>query len=425
MGNYLLLYRIICGGVELVRVVHGARDLRCRPLHSLMLALIGLAITACSSKTASQNILHSSEMSSLQPAVSRRIDEITDAWIASGNAVGVAVEVSEGGSVVFARGFGHCNLQNKLPVTPETQFRIGSVTKQFTAAVILHLVQEGKLSLSDKLAVYYPNFPRANEVTIQELMTHTSGIQNYTEFGLRYWVLLDLRKNHTTDQWVEHIAKQAPLYNFSPGTAWHYDNSGYYLLGAIIEKASGESLANYLRDTFFVPLGMQDTAIDGDSDVGPGRAIGYEQASWPKGTFKRPLYISMTVTGGAGAMRSSARDLIKWNDALQRGDILTSASILQMATPAHLADGRLTSQGRYDTDPTDPAGEYGYAMRIHSLDGHREIGHEGDIFGFNAALYTYPNDRLTVVVLANTPGGAYELEKRIAKLIIASSHSSQ
>jgi D-alanyl-D-alanine carboxypeptidase len=398
---------------------------RSRLLRSWSLALLVLAITACSSKSASKSILHSPEISSLQPAVSRRIDEITDDWIASGNAAGVAVEVSEGGRVVFARGFGERNLQRSLPVTPETQFRIGSVTKQFTAAAILHLVQEGKLSLSDKLADYYPNFPRANEVTIQELLTHTSGIQNYTEFGLKYWVLLDLRKDYTTDQWVDHIARQVPLYNFSPGTAWHYTNSGYYLLGAIIEKVSGESLANYLHATFFMPLGLQDTAIDANSDVGASRAAGYEQALWPKGTFKRPLYISMTVTGGAGAMRSSARDLIKWNDALLRGNVVTSALIQQMVAPAHLADGRLTSQGRFNTDPTDPGGEYGYAMRIDSLDGHREIGHEGDIFGFNAALYSYPDDRFTVVVLANTPGGAYELEKRIAKLTIASGHGSQ
>lgn len=390
-----------------------------RLIRSCALAVPGVFTGACSI-TAPEIIAHGAEMSSLPLGVSARIDDITDAWIASGKSVGVAVEVSQAGRVVFARGFGRRTLRDEAPVTTATQFRIGSVTKQFTAAAILRLVKEGRISLRDKLSTYYPNFPRANEVSIEELLTHTSGIHNYTEFGKKLWVLVELRQTHTTAEWVDHIAAQTPLYDFAPGTAWHYDNSGYYLLGAIVEKISGESLANYFRHVFFAPLGMDDTAIDGNSDRGPERAEGYEHASWPKRSFKRPFYISMTVAGGAGSLRSSARDLIKWNNALLRGEVIDQGLLAQMTRAATLADGRLTSEGRVNTDPADPGGEYGFGLRIGLLDGHREIGHDGDIFGFNAALYSYPDDRLTVVVLANTPGGAYELEKRIAKLMIDS-----
>lgn len=382
---------------------------------------LGLFAAACSQHTPPGGAPRSDETTSLPPALNEQIDRTADAWIGSGKAVGVAVEVAQSGRVVFSRGYGRPTLESNQPVTPETQFRIGSLTKQFTAAAILQLVGQGKMSLDDRLSTYFPDFPRANEVTIRQLLTHTSGIHNYTEFGFNPWTLYQFTRDHTTLDWVVHIAHQKPLYDFLPGTAWHYDNSGFFLLGAIVEKVSGESLGRYFHDHLFRPLGMNDTAIDGNSDAGPDRAEGYEHAGSRPGVFKRPIAVSMTVPGGAGALRSSTSDLIKWNEALFQGKVVNLDLVKAMMTPARLNDGRLASQNRINMDTAESHGEYGFGIRIGQFDGYREIGHEGDIFGFNAAMDTYPDDgQLTVVILANTPAGAYELEKQIAAIFLTS-----
>jgi D-alanyl-D-alanine carboxypeptidase len=223
---------------------------------------------------------------------------------------------------------------------------------------------------------------------------------------------------HTTAQWVDHIARQRPLYDFPPGTAWHYTNSGYFLLGAIVEKISGQPLGAYLRGQFFAPLGMHETVVDDGSDTAPGRAVGYANVPWSERWFVRPLQVSLTNAGGAGALWSSATDLMTWMQALMGGRVVDAASLQEMTTPARLSDGRLASANKVNIDPTD-VGDYGFGLRNMSFDGHRRIGHEGDIPGFQAGLFTYPDDRITIAVVANTPGGAFELEQRIARVMLA------
>jgi CubicO group peptidase (beta-lactamase class C family) len=230
---------------------------------------------------------------------------------------------------------------------------------------------------------------------------------------------LKLTRAHTTAQWVDHIARQRSLYDFPPGTARHYSNSGFFLLGAIVEKVSCEPLGAYLRDQFFAPLGMNETAIDDGSDTAPGQAVGYAHAPWFARWFVWPGYVSLTNAGGAGALRSSAMDLVKWMQALMSGRVVDARSLQEMTTPARLSDGRLASVNRVNMYPSEPAGDYGFGIWIMSFDGHRQIGHEGDIPGFQAALFTYPDDRITIAVVANTPGGAHELEQRIAKVVLA------
>jgi D-alanyl-D-alanine carboxypeptidase len=349
-----------------------------------------------------------------------KINRIADEWIVSRRAVGTAVVIAQDQAVVYASGFGVQRLPSGPPVTVETTFRIASVTKQFTAAAVLRLVQQGRLSLSDRLSRYFPAFPRADNVTLYELLTHTSGIRNYTEvIGANPLAMLTLMRAHTTAQWVDHIARQRSLYDFPPGTAWHYSNSGFFLLGAIIEKVSGEPLGVYLRDQFFAPLGMNETAIDDGSDASHGHAEGYTHAPWSDRWFVWPGYISLTNAGGAGALRSSAMDLVKWMQALMSGRAVNAKALQEMTTPARLSDGRLASANRVNLDPSDPGGDYGFGIRIMSFDGHTRIGHDGDIPGYQAALFTYPDDGITIAVVANTPGGAYELEQRIAKVVLA------
>ncbi len=379
---------------------------RNRALRTTALGLV-LFATACAQDTAPN------------PAIDASIDRAASAWVESGKAVGVVVEVAQAGHVLFARGYGKASLASPEPITPHTQFRIGSLTKQFTAAAILQLVGQSKIALDERLSRFFPDFPRANEVTIRQMLTHSSGIHSYTEFEFSPENFAPFTQDHTTRDWVDHIAQQKPLYDFPPGSAWHYDNSGYFLLGAIVEQVSGQSLSGYFHDHLFQPLGMTDTAIDGNSDAGPDRAAGYEHDDEHPGTFQPAVAISMTVPGGAGALRSSARDLVTWNDALFQGRVVNPDLLKIMTTPARLNDGRLASANRVNMDAAEPQGEYGFGLRIGTLDGHREIGHEGDIFGFNAVLDSYPDDdALTIVVLANTPAGAVALEKQIAAICL-------
>ncbi len=350
-----------------------------------------------------------------------QINRLGDDWISSRKSVGVAIAIAQGPNVVYASGFGVQRLPSGPPVTAETPFRIGSVTKHFTAAAILRLAEQGRLSLRDRLSKYFPTFPDADNVTLYELLTHTSGIHNYTD-ALPLAGLTFMRA-HTTAQWVDHIARQRPLYDFPPGTAWHYTNSGYFLLGAIVERLSGEPLGVYLRDQFFAPLGMSETAIDDGSDTAPGRAVGYAHAPWSNRWFVRPLPISLTNAGGAGALRSSAMDLVNWMQALMSGHVVDARSLQEMMTPARLSDGRLASANPFKPEPTD-WGDYGFGIRIGALGSHRQIGHEGGIPGFQAALSTYPDDRVTIAVVMNTEGGgagAYELEQHIAKVVLTAS----
>lgn len=384
---------------------------RNRALRTTAIGLL-LFIAACAQPVAPDG-------NAVTAAVADQIDRTAQSWIGSGKAVGVAVEVAQSGHIVFARGYGKPSLESQEPITARTEFRVGSLTKQFTAASILQLVGHGQVSIDDRLSRYFPKFPRADEVTIRQLLTHTSGIHNYTEFEIDPARFEEFTRDQTTLGWVDHIAQQKPLYDFPPGTGWHYDNSGYFLLGAIVEQVSGEPLGQYFHDHLFQPLGMNDTAIDGNLDAGPDRAQGYEHDEEHPGAFQRAVAISMTIPGGAGALRSSTRDLITWNDALFRGAVVKPDLLAAMTTPARLKDGRLSSENRVNMAAAEPHGEYGFGLRIDQLDGHREIGHEGDIFGFNAAMDRYPDDKeLTVVVLANTPAGAYELEKQIAAIFL-------
>ena len=201
--------------------------------------------------------------------IEARIEAAAQAMVSDGRTAGVAVGVVRGGQLVFNRSYGVANLELNEPVNASTVFRLASVTKQFTAASVLLLVEQHKLSLDDKLAKYYPDFPRGEQVTIRQLLNHTSGIRDYAE------VLSEElgRTRPTGPQFVQRIAGLG--YDFDPGTMWNYSNSGYFLLGQIIEKVSGASFADFTRANLFDRLGMMQTAVDDETQVVPFRASGY------------------------------------------------------------------------------------------------------------------------------------------------------
>lgn len=304
------------------------------------------------------------------------------------DAPGTAILVAQDGKILFEKGYGLADLEHHVRVTPQTKFRIGSITKQFTAAAILKLQEQGKLSVKDKLSKYLPDFPRGDEVTLHHLLTHTSGIHSYTDKP-------GFMKSVTTPVGTEELInsfKNDP-YDFAPGAQWHYDNSGYFLLGYIVERVSGQSYGDFLRQTFFEPLGMTNTGVHRAVAPLDHEALGYQFAG---AGFTRALNWDMSRAGGAGILYSTVEDLYRWNEAVFNGKVLDQASLKAAFTPVKTADNQ-------EETPTDG---YGYGWAINHLRGTLEISHNGGLQGFSSSLVRLPEQRFTVTALANALPGA-------------------
>jgi D-alanyl-D-alanine carboxypeptidase len=296
---------------------------------------------------------------------------------------GAAVLVERDGQVVLRKAYGMANLELGVPLGPEMVFRLGSITKQFTATMILKLAEEGKLALDDEVTKYLPDFPtHGQKITLEHLLTHTSGIKSYT--SLAQWRKV-LREDLTPQQVVD-LFKDEPA-DFAPGEKWLYDNSGYFLLGMVIEKVTGKTYANALAETLFLPLGLTHTAYGDDSAVVPGRAAGYEGSP---GHYQNASYLSMTQPYAAGSLVSTVDDLARWEHALFSGTLLRKDFFARMTTPYRLKSGKPTG--------------YGYGLAVWSFEGHRVIEHGGGINGFSTDLLAFPDDRIVVAVLSNNPG---------------------
>lgn len=320
----------------------------------------------------------------------------------AGETAGVAVLVARDGQVVFQGGFGFADLAQKLPITTDTKFRIGSVTKQFTAAAILRLAEAGKLALTDPLSKHLPGFPRGDEITLRHLLTHTSGLHSFTDDPDF------IKRVGTRIEPVELMAKikLAPL-DFLPGTKFHYSNSGYFLLGEIVARVSGRPLGDFFRETFFEPLGMKNTGLYVNATPPQGIALGY---GFKSGTWERALDWDMSWAGGAGALYSTVGDLFLWTEALFNGRVLSDASFQAAITPVALP-------------ATEDAMKYGYGLGRFE---HRRlpvIGHGGGLSGWSSDLIRFPEQRCTVVVLSNalppSPGlVAGTLSRKLAETLL-------
>lgn len=310
---------------------------------------------------------------SFEEGIKKRLGRLTEE-----NLPGLAVLVSRDGRIVYQGGFGWADLEKKTPVTAKTKFRIGSVTKQFTAAAILRLAEEGKLAVTDPLAEFFPGFP--DGVTLQHLLTHSSGIHSYTdtpEFLDRVGKLV------RPSELISQIRKYPP--DFAPGKGFHYSNSAYFILGEIVAKVSGKSLSAYLQDVFFGPFGMNDTGVYLNSLPPAGMATGYSMLE------VKPVVAldwDMSWAGGAGALYSTVGDLFRWNEALFGGTALKQASLNAMITPAILPDG---VDGLH----------YGYGLVIADLNRLPAITHSGGLNGWSSDLLRLPEQHCTVITLAN------------------------
>jgi CubicO group peptidase (beta-lactamase class C family) len=284
------------------------------------------------------------------------------------------VLVMQKGKPVYKKAFGMADREWNIPNTVNTKFRIGSVTKQFTAACILQLAQQGKLSVEDKLSHFIPDYPKGDSITVHMLLNHTSGITNYTDLP-EFWpkAILPL----STDSMIA-LFKNKPL-DFSPGSKWNYSNSGFFLLGVIVEKVSGEKFSDYLQEHIIKRLGLKNTLMDDLDSVLAFRAKGYGKNR--QGVWQHAMLISMEGPFSAGAMVSTVDDLYLWTKALHNNQVLTAASTQKMLTP-------------YKEN-------YGYGIGIDSLKTHKRVSHNGGIPGFASYLGYFPDDDLCVVVISN------------------------
>jgi CubicO group peptidase (beta-lactamase class C family) len=291
---------------------------------------------------------------------------------------GLTLAIVRDGKTIKTAAYGRANIELNVPAKPDTVFEIGSITKQFTAAGILVLAQEGKLSVDDKISKHLKDTPEAwASVTIRHLLTHTSGIKNYT--GLNGF---QIRRHLSQEQFIKAIGKE-PM-DFQPGDSWKYCNAGFNLLGYIIENVSGKTYWDFMSERVFQPLGMAATTNRLLSLVIPNRASGYEQTNhvW----MNRDS--DLTEVFSAGAIASTVGDLAKWNASLEGERILNAASKAQMWTPVKLNDGKIR--------------KYGFGWFVDAVEGHKNIGHSGSTSGFSASIQRFPDDRLAVIILTNT-----------------------
>ena len=298
---------------------------------------------------------------------------------------GAAVLVAKDGNILYQNGYGYANIGHRVEVTPDTKFRIGSISKQFTAAAILKLQEEGKLSVEDKLSKFLPDYPRGDEVTLHHLLTHTSGIHNYTS---KPEFMKTVRVEIKAEDLVDSFKNDK--FDFDPGENQSYCNSGYFLLGYIVQKVSGKSLQDYLKETFFDPLNMTDTGIHRWSLVLEHEATGY---SYVGGKVQKAQNWDMSRAGGAGALYSTVGDLYRWNKALFNGKVLKESTLKAAFTPAKLNNGKMA---------TGVGDGYGYGWGIREIRGLKLISHSGGLNGFTSYLMRLPDNKLTVTVLANS-----------------------
>ncbi len=328
------------------------------------------------------------------------IDKLVSEAIESGKTVGLSVAVARGDSPIYAKAFGLANVELNVPATDETVFRIGSITKVFTAAAVLVLVEDGKVELDAPISKYLPDYPEHGaSIKVRQLLNHTSGVVDFTR-------LPDYRKDRPLDVTQEEVLdrfQNLPL-DFPPGTKHRYCNSGYVLLALIIEKASGESYREFVEQRLFAKLELNRTYCDAAFRIIPNRASGY--TTWG-GKLRNGSHVSLSQTTGAGNLASTATDLVAWQRGLMKHRLIKCRSVREMTQRGKLDDGRPFN--------------YGLGVRVTKFSGRSVIRHAGGIAGFRGDLAFYPEDEITIAVLANNDRfNASKLSDRIAAKLLTS-----
>lgn len=316
---------------------------------------------------------------SIAQTVSDKVDSYVDKALIERHIPGLALAVIRDGVPVKIKGYGLSDVEHRVPVNPETVFQSGSVGKQFTAAAILQLKEEGKLQLEDKISKFFSGTSQTwRNITVRHLLTHTSGIPDYESANL-----LDLRKDYTEQELLQ-FAMQLPL-DFEPGDKWAYSNTAYALLGILIRQVTGQFYGDFLQEKIFAPLSMETARVINEADIVLNRSSGYELHN---GEWKNQSWVSPSLnTTADGTIYLSILDLVKWDAGIAKEKILNAADLKTMVTPVKL-----------NNDSLHP---YGFAWFLNPINGHKAFQHSGSWQGFNSYIARFPDDKLTVIVLTN------------------------
>ena len=312
-----------------------------------------------------------------QPDTSTKIDQYIKAEMQRQQIPGLSLAVVRNGKIALVKRYGFSNVEHQVPVKPETVFQSGSIAKQFTATAVMLLVEEGKLSLDDKINKYFADAPETwKNITVRHLLTHTSGMGDYPPD-------MDLRRDLTEDEYLALI-KSVPL-AYQPGTKWDYSNLDYVTLGILIRKVTGNFYGDFLAERVFKPLGMTTARVISEADIVPNRAAGYRLV---KGELKNQEWVSpSTNTTADGSLYFTVSDLAKWDAALYTDKPLKQSSLAQMWTPVKLDDGRRKA--------------YGFGWHTDEIHHRRIVYHGGAWQGFKSFIVRFPDDQLTIIFFAN------------------------
>jgi CubicO group peptidase (beta-lactamase class C family) len=320
----------------------------------------------------------------LPAATKEAIDQFVRLQMEAQRIPGLSLAVVKDGQMIYTRGYGLANVEHDVAAKPETIYQSGSVGKQFTATAVMQLVEEGKVGLDDPISKYFNPIPAAwHGITVRHLLTHTSGIKDY---DLPLW-------HEYTDGDLLRAFAEPPL-DFPPGAEWRYSNTGYVLLGFLIEKVTGRFYGDFLHDRVFEPLGMSATRIISEADIVPNRAAGYRLVN---GSLRNQEWVAPSLNRTAdGALYFNVLDVAKWDAALYTEKVLKRSSLQQMWTPARLNSGLVAEDGD---------GAYGFGWVMADQRGHGLIEHGGEWQGFRTHIARYVDDRLTMIVLCNSAAG--------------------
>ncbi|HAB17447.1 MAG TPA: serine hydrolase domain-containing protein [Verrucomicrobiota bacterium] len=327
------------------------------------------------------------------------IDAYLAAQVKEASRVGLSVAIVKDGQVVLAKGYGQRSLSDARPVDADTRFAIGSVTKQFACACILLLAEDGKLSVNDKVAKYYPNLSRAGDITLLDLMNHTSGYPDYYPLD---FVDRRMQQPIAPDELLRQYA--GGKLDFEPGTKWSYSNTGYILLGRVVEKVSGEPFGAFIQRRIFQPLGMTNTVYETNQPE-PNSAQGYTTFA-----LSPPTPIAPEGKGwlaAAGGIYSTPSDLANWDLALIEGQVLKPESYALMTTPRMLPGSKNT--------------EYGCGVSVRTQQGRQVVAHNGAVAGFTASNAMIPSTRSAVILTCNLDGGLGSLPAQLLPLLLQES----
>jgi D-alanyl-D-alanine carboxypeptidase len=370
------------------RFIYGSRIL----LFVFVALLISLATIGCSDEN---NSTLNSSQNNFQHDIDQMLSRVFESYLPGASVIAV-----QQGKIVFRKGFGLADLELNIPIEPDMTFRIGSLTKQFTAVAVFMLAERGKISLNDKITSFFPDSPESwQKITVEHLLTHSSGLQSYTE--MQQWE--EFAKEDVKPEQIVQLIKNETLL-FSPGDHLYYSNSGYFLLGVIIENITGQKYGDFIEDQIFKPLGMKRSHFGSHTKIIPGRVKGYKVAD---GKYQNADYISMTSPFSAGGLLSSADDLAIFNEALYSWKLISETNVEKMTTP-------------YKPKVSGPP-IVGYGCEIVPFKERSMVCSRGAINGFNCYNLFIPDDRIYVAILQNNVSTEYTSEylaKKIAAILI-------